>query len=190
MCVEGTEGQGRVQMRGKVCEIKAAQPKESSNRNGGGPTSRGRRGSDGGNKGYRTYQQQVYPTNEQAAVYHHQGYPLTNGDAAVNQGVPSTLSGQPVMYSPYGMSAYYPGMPGGAAYNPYMGGYSQEAAAAVYYDQHGGMDAYGHMPSVMTATPPGPRTQQQSVAYGNGFVPVGGDNPEASTACCDETSRR
>jgi RNA-binding protein Musashi len=185
MCVEGTEGQGRVQMRGKVCEIKAAQPKESSNNSGGG-TSRGRRGS-GGNKGYRSYPQQVYPTNEQAAVYHHQGYPQTNGDGTVNQGVPSTLPGQPVMYSPYGMSAYYTtpavGMHGGTVYNPYMGGYSQEAAAAAaaYYDHHGGMDAYVHMPSVMTATPPGPHAQQQNAAYGNGFVPVGGDNPEAST---------
>lgn len=164
-------------MRGKVCEIKAAQPKESSNYNGGGGTNRGRRGSGGGNKGYRSYQQQVYPTNE---LYHHYGYPPANGDAAVNQGVPSTLPGQPVMYSPYGMGAYYPpaGMHGGAAYNPYMGGYSQEAAAAAaYYDHQGGMDAYGHMQSVMTATPPGPRAQ---AAYGNGFVPVGGDNPEAS----------
>lgn len=184
MCVEGTEGQGRVEMRGKVCEIKAAQPKESTNYNGnrGG----GRRG--GNNRGYRSYQQQQqqqgYPTNGE--VYH-QGYPPANGDgsSAVNPGVPSTLSGQPVMYPPYGMGAYYPppaGMPGAAAYNPYMGYHAQDGH---YYEHHASVDAYGaaapHMPSVMTATAPGPHAQQ-NVLYGNGFVPVGGDNQEAAAA--------
>lgn len=177
MCVEGTEGQGRVQMRGKVCEIKAAQPKESTNFNG---NRGGRRGST--NRGYRSYQQpqqQGYPTNLDVYL---QGYPApANGDgsSSVNQGVPSTLSGQPMMYPPYGMGAYYHGMPSAAAYNPYAMGY--HAQDGHYYDHPASMDAYGaspHMPSVMTATAPGPHAQQNAV-YGNGFVPVGGDNQEA-----------
>lgn len=170
-------------MRGKVCEIKAAEPKESSNNY----HARGRRGSgnNSNNKGYRSYPPQGvgYPTNGDA--YPSQGYPSTPEiPGQVNQGVPSTLpmsnGHHPAMYSPYGMGAAYYHHPScampAAAYPPYVG-YPPEGA---FYEQGNnmaaGMDAY---PSAMTATPPGPHSQQSNEAYeyvgasyGNGFVPV------------------
>lgn len=183
MKVEGTDGHGRVQMRGKVCEIKAAEPKESSGYNG-----KGKRvgGNYNNNRGYRSYQQPGYPPNEQA--YPRSGYPVTNGDgpAAVNQGVPSTLpmtDGQPVMYNPYGMGAYYPHHSAATAYPPY--GYA--SGVHPYYEQ-GAMGVYP-MPSTMTATAPGPHSHQDEgyALYGNTFVPVG-ENGYAAPARTEDES--
>ena len=172
MKVEGTDGYGRVQMRGKVCEIKAAQPKESSTYN-----TRGKRGG-GNNKGYRSYQQPQpgYPPNEQA--YPRPGYPISNGDSPVNQGVPSTLpmpTAQPVMYNPYGMGAYYPPS------------YGYPDGIHPYYEQ-GAMGVYS-MPSVMMATAPGPQAQQNEdyALYGNAFVPVR-ENGQAAPARQEDES--
>jgi len=174
MKVDGTDGFGRVQMRGKVCEIKAAEPKESSTYNGG----KGRRGggsSSSNNRGYRAYPQPGYPSNGEAYPQQ-QGYPpATNSDGPVpvNQGVPRTLpmpNGHHMMYPHYAMGAYYPppaAMP--AAYSHY--GYAHDGLAQ-YYDQ-GAMEAYA-MSSAMTAAAPGPHAQLNDgyALYGNAFVPV------------------
>ena len=168
MSVEGAGGQngtGRVQMRGKVCEIKAAEPKEASNYNG-----KVRRG----NKGYtRPVYQQGYPVNTEA--YLPQSF-SPNGEApSVNQGIPSTLPmpiQQPLMYPPYGMGAYYHHPEGmHAAYHPYVG-YPQEGQPH-YYEQENIEQHYGGLPSAMIATTPGPHTRNDAQSFGNAFVPVG-----------------
>jgi len=186
-----------------VCEIKAAEPKESSNNaNGGG---RGKRGSS---RGYRSYPPQGYPVNGEA---YQPGFSPERPVPSVNQGVPSSLppvhgqpvmagpNGQHVMYPPYGMGAYYPapaGMPG-SVYPPYVG-YDGVMQGHPYYEQQMAAEhpAYSNgaaaaaMPtSAMTATAPGPRPQQNGMeyvpVYADGFVPV--ENGQAVTARQDES---
>lgn len=83
MSVEGTEGQGRIRLRGKVCEIKAATPEINYK-------GRGSHTNYGGYGHCSSYQHQQQ-----------QGY-YRNSTRAVNEGVPSTLPGKSsVAYPPY-----------------------------------------------------------------------------------------